>query len=118
MSEPFTVSTLDHFTIVELRMPSLMDPVAISDLGASLYKLVDEQDRRKIILDFEKVEYISSQTVGILIGMQKKLQALPHGQLILCGVGPKLTELLKIMCLDKRLTIKASQKEAIKTPIT
>jgi anti-sigma B factor antagonist len=118
MADPFTISTIDRFTIVELRMPSLMDPGAISDLGTSLYKLVDEQDRRKIILDFEKVEYISSQTVGILIGMQKKLAALPHGQLILCGVGPKLTELLRIMRLDKKLTIKPTQKEAIKTALT
>jgi anti-anti-sigma regulatory factor len=33
---------------------------------------------------------------------------------VLCGVGPKLMELLKITRLDRLLTVKPSQQEAVK----
>jgi anti-anti-sigma factor len=59
------------------------------------------------------VKYLSSQALGILITLNKKLVALKKSKLILCSVGPTLMELLKITRLDKVLTIKASQKEAM-----
>ena len=91
-----------------------MDPIELENLGIALYRLVDEEDRRRIILDFEVVTFLSSQAIGIVLNMNKKLKALPHSKLVLCGVGPRLMELIKITRLDKILTIKPSQKEALK----
>jgi anti-sigma B factor antagonist len=116
MDHPYTVQQIDGFTIVELQTPSLLDPVLLADLGDKFYHLVDEEDRRLLVLDFDRVQYMSSQAIGIVITLQKKLAALPHGRLILCGVGEKLSELIKITRLDRILTIKPSQKEAIKVP--
>ena len=39
--------------------------------------------------------------------------ALKNSKLILCAVGPKLMELIKLTRLDRLLTIKPSQKEAV-----
>ena len=114
-SAPFTVQQVEKFTVVEFRQPSLMDPLELESIGQSLYRLVDAEDRRKIVLDFEKVTYLSSQAIGIVLTMHKKLSALPHSKLVLCGVGARLMELIKITRLDRMLTIKASQREAIKT---
>jgi anti-sigma B factor antagonist len=111
----FNVQQISDSTIVEFTSPSLMDPIELEQIAQQLYKLVDEQDKRRIILDFEKVQYLSSQAIGILLAMQKKLSALKKSNLILCGVGARLMELLRITRLDKVLTIKPSQKEAIKS---
>jgi anti-sigma B factor antagonist len=111
---PFTVQQVDKFTVVEFKNPSLMDPLELETIGQQLYKLVDEQDKRKIILDFEKVQYLSSQAIGIVLTMNKKLGGLSNSKLVLCGVGPRLLELLKITRLDRLLTIKSSQREALK----
>jgi anti-anti-sigma factor len=67
-----------------------------------------------MILDFEKVQYLSSQAIGIVLTLNKKLGALPHSKLVLCGVGPRLMELLKITRLDRLLTVKPTQREALK----
>ncbi len=91
-----------------------MDPVQLENTGQALYHLVDAEDRRRLIIDFEKVEYLSSQAIGIILTMNKKLAALPHSKMVLCGVGPRLMELLKITRLDRLLTVKPSQKEAVK----
>src|SRR6266566_7769278 len=112
----FNVQQVSDNTIVEFTSPSLMDPIELEQIAQQLYKLIDEQDRRRIILDFEKVQFLSSQAIGILLAMQKKLSQLKKSNLILCGVGPRLMELLRITRLDKVLTIKPSQKEAIKNP--
>jgi anti-sigma B factor antagonist len=98
---------------VEFRIPSLMEPAQLESIQRELFKLVDEQDKRLMILDFSKVEYISSQAIGLVIGLNKRLSALPHSKLLLCGVNAKLMELLKITRLDRVLKIKPTQKEAI-----
>ena len=114
MSTHFIVQPIDKFTVVEFKTPSLMDPIILEEIGQELYRLVDAEDRRRLILDFEKVQYLSSQAIGIVLTLNKKLSALKNSKFVLCGVGPKLLELLKITRLDRILTIKPSQKEAVK----
>jgi anti-sigma B factor antagonist len=115
MTPHLTVQTIDKATVVEFRTPSLMDPLDLQTIGEHLYELVEQQDKRQIIMDFEKVQYLSSQAIGIVLNMNKKLGALKNSRLVLCGVGPKLMELVKITRLDRVLTIKPSQKEALAT---
>lgn len=111
---PFIVTTVDDWTVVEFRTPSLMDPIQLEQTAQALYHIVDEQDKRMIIMDFEKVQYISSQAIGIVLTMNKKLGTLKHSKFVLCGVGEKLMQLIKITRLDRILTIKPTQREALK----
>jgi anti-sigma B factor antagonist len=114
MSPHFTVHPIDKCSVVEFRNPSMMDAIILEEIAAELYRLVDEEDRRKLVLDFEKVEYLSSQAFGIVITLHKKLSALKNSKLVLCSVGPKLAELLRITRLDRVLTVKPTQREAVK----
>ncbi len=115
MNPHFTVHNVEKATIVEFRTASLMDAIILEDIGTELYRLVDAEDRRKLVLDFEKVEYLSSQAVGIIINLHNKLKKLKNSKMILCSVGPKLAEILRIMRLDKMLIIKPTQREAVKS---
>ena len=91
-----------------------MDPIVLESTGQAMYQLIDEQDIRLIILDFSAVQYISSQAIGIVLTMNKKLGALKRSRLVLCGVGEKLMQLIKITRLDRMLTIRPTQHEAVK----
>lgn len=115
MNPHFTVHPIDKCSVIEFRNPSLMDAVVLEEIAQELYRLVDEEDRRKIVLDFERVEYLSSQAIGIVMTMHKKLSGLKNSKLVLCSIGPKLAELLKITRLDRVLTIKPTQREAVKS---
>lgn len=114
MNSLFIVNQIGKITVVEFRTASLMDPLELQTISESLYKLVDDEDRRQMILDFERVQYLSSQAIGIVLTINKKLSALPNSKLILVGVGPKLMELIRITRLDKVLIIKPTQDEAVK----
>ena len=111
----FIVQPFDKYSVVEFKTASLMDPIILEEIGKELYRLVDDEDRRKLILDFEKVQYLSSQAIGIILTLNKKLTGTSAGgqNLVLCGVGPQLMQLLKITRLDRILTIKPTQKEAM-----
>ena len=117
MEPPFIVEKIEKWTIIQFRLNSLMDPVVLEDLAHKLYPIIDEQDQRRIVLDFERVEFLSSQAIGIVLTIKKKLSTLPGGKLVLCGVGARLAELLKITRLDKMLIIKPTQREAVRTAL-
>jgi anti-sigma B factor antagonist len=113
MASEYLLTQIDKATVVEFRIPSLMDPVQLDLIQRQLFQLVDEQDKRIMILDFSRVEFLSSQAIGIIIGLNKRMAALAHSKLLLCGVNSKLQELLRITRLDKVLKVKPTQKEAI-----
>ncbi len=116
-SAHFITQHIEKWLVIEFKTASLMDPLELEKIGQQLYHLVDAEDNRRVIMDFEKVQYLSSQAIGIVITMHKKLNSLKNSKLVLCAVNPKLMELIKITRLDRILTIKPSQKEALKTPL-
>ena len=111
----YTVTQLGKYTVVEFQTSSLMNPLELERIGAGLFRLVDEEKRERVVLDFAKVEYLSSQAIGVILTLNKKLTGTSAGghNLVLCGVGPQLMQLLKITRLDRILVIKATQKEAV-----
>ncbi len=117
MDLPLAIQPIEKYTVVEFHTPSLMDPVQLDRISAAVYRLVDAEDHRTLVLDFEQVQFISSQAIGMVMALKNKLDKLPHSSLVICGVGTKLLELLRITGLDRKLKIKPSQKEAVKVAI-
>jgi anti-sigma B factor antagonist len=115
MDELYTLRQSETHTLVVFRTPSMMNPAEIERIRAGLIRLVEEEKRRHVVLDFGRVQFFSSPVIGILLTLNKKFAASPAGttKLVLCGVGPRLLELLKISRLDRLLTIKKSRKEAL-----
>jgi anti-sigma B factor antagonist len=113
MSTDYIVTTVNKVTVIEFRLASMMDPMVLEGIGQSLNKLVDDEDRRLIVMDFTKVEFLSSQAIGIVISLHRKLTALPRSRLVLCGINGKLAELLKITRLDRVLKVKKTQNDAV-----
>lgn len=111
----FTVRQSGKYTVVEFQTTSLMNPLELEKIGAGLFRLIDEEKHDRMVLDFTKVQYLSSQAIGIILTLNKKLTGTSAGgeNLVLCGVGPQLMQLLKITRLDRILTIKPTQVEAV-----
>jgi anti-sigma B factor antagonist len=114
-SEFYTVRQSGKATVVEFLTASLMNPLELEQIGGGLFKLVDDGKHDRLVLDFTKVQYLSSQAIGIILTLNKKLTGTSAGgqNLVLCGIGPQLMQLLKVTRLDRILTIKPTQKDAI-----
>jgi anti-anti-sigma factor len=116
MDDVYKLREYGKHTVVAFQTSSLMNPADVERLRGDLIRLVDEEKRTHLVLDFTRVQFLSSQVIGILLTLNKKLTGAFAGgaQFVLCGVGPQLLELLKISRLDRILTIKATRREAIK----
>ena len=116
-ARPFKLTEYDGWIIVTFLTDALMEPTALDRIATALYPIVDEHGHRRVILDFKNVQYLSSQAIGILLTMHKKLGNVAAGQLVLCGVNAKLLQLLKLTRLDKMLRITPTKAEAVKTSL-
>jgi anti-sigma B factor antagonist len=112
----FNVLQVGGNTIVEFTCASLMDPLELEQVAQQIYQLIEEPGHHRMVVDFEKVQYLSSQAIGMIMAMQKKLSAFPDSRLVLCAVGPRLAELLRITKLEKVLKVVPTQQEAMKIP--
>ena len=115
VTPPIVVHDVESWCVVEFKTVSLMDTMELARIADVIYPLIETQNRRHVILDFTSVQYLSSQAIGILLTLHGKLKAHAPSKLVLCGVSVKLMELLKITRLDRVLTIKPTQRDAVKT---
>jgi anti-anti-sigma factor len=115
MDDFYTVRQSGKHTVVEFQTASLMNPHDLERVGSGLFRIVDEDKKHNLVLDFTKVKYLSSQAIGVILTLNKKLSGSAGGgeNLVLCGVGPQLMQLLKITRLDRILTIKPTQQESL-----
>ena len=86
------VEDIGDVTVVSFTSKNLFDEQTLQSIGEELFSLVDEPGRRKILLNFGNVEYISSAAVGMFITLNKKVNA-AGGLLILCCIDPQFYEL-------------------------
>ena len=90
----------------------ILDENNIQIIGNQLFGLVEEDGRKKIVLDFTNVEYLSSAALGKLITMDKKVKA-SGGKLRLCNIRKDIYEVFAITRLNKVFDIRNTQDEAI-----
>jgi len=100
-------------TVATITNNAMLDGMTIEKTGEALYKLVDEQNRRKLIIDFSDVRFLSSQAIGVVISMHQKIKGI-KGELVLCGVRSEIMEIFKITKLNKLLVFFPDEAAALK----
>ncbi len=106
------VEDIGDVTVVNFVDRRILDEQNIQIIGEQLFSLVDEVGRRKILLNFGNVEFLSSAALGKLIALHKKLQAV-GGRLILCNIDPEIYEVFEITRLDKFFNIQKEEQAAL-----
>jgi anti-sigma B factor antagonist len=106
------VKGLDDVTVVGFASRKMLDERNVRAIGAHLFRLVGRSGRRKLLLNFDNVEYMSSAVLAKLITLYRKLLE-RDGRLVLCGIDALIMEVFELTKLDKLFTICASQEEAL-----
>jgi anti-sigma B factor antagonist len=106
------VEDIGDVNVVNFTDRKILDEQNIQLIGEQLFSLVDESGRKKILLNFGNVEYLSSAALGKLITLNKKLQG-AGGKLILCNIDPQIYEVFEITKLNKLFNIKAEEQAAL-----
>ncbi len=106
------IQKLLDVTMVEFQSPRLVDANSLDKIADQLYELVDKKDRKKLVLDFGKVRFMSSSALGMLLNLNTKSAAI-KGTLVLCGLRKDLMKVFEITKLTKILRFCADEKEAL-----
>lgn len=102
----------DGVTIAKFLDKKILDEGNIEIIGNQLYGLVDTDGRKKIVLDFSNVDYMSSAALPKLITLDKKVKA-AKGTLRMCNVHADIVDLFRVTRLNKLFDVHASKQLAL-----
>jgi anti-sigma B factor antagonist len=98
------VEDIGDVTVVNFVDKKILDEQNIQMIGDDLFRLVDELGRRKLLLNFANVEFMSSAALGKLIRLHQRLSTV-QGKLVLCNISKTIMEIFTLTKLDKMLKI-------------
>jgi anti-sigma B factor antagonist len=106
------VTKVGDVSVVKFQDKKIVDETSTQELGAELFGLVEQDNRKSILLDFSGVEFLSSAALGKLITLDRKVKS-HKGRLKLCGIRPEILEVFQITKLNKVFDIRADEAEAV-----
>jgi anti-sigma B factor antagonist len=108
------VEDIGDVTVVSFIDKKILDEQNIQLIGDQLFRLVDEEGRRKILLNFGNVEYLSSMANGKLITLHYKVKA-AGGRLVLCNIPADIYEVFEITRLNRFFVICSDEQEGLQS---
>jgi anti-sigma B factor antagonist len=109
----FNIDLVEGIILVTFTTPRIVQEEDIQATFEQLQAVADEKPGREYVLDFRKVQFLSSSVLGRLVLLHKRV-ASAKGRLLLCGIAKEIMEVFKITKLDKVFTIKEDSKAALK----
>ena len=87
----FELSEEGEVVIGRFHVPRLTEDQNVEQLGQDLFALVEQFDKRKVIISLRSVEYLTSSVLGKLITLHRK-----QGRLILTDLQTEVKEVLRL----------------------
>lgn len=97
--------------VLILRISGRLDSLSSQEIEQSIARLIAEGQAR-ILLDFTRVDYLSSAGMRMILATFKKIQGI-SGQMALCSVGDGVMNILKMSGFDELLHVYSTKKEAM-----
>lgn len=106
------VNMMEDVGAVSFSTSQVLDELNVQQLGKELMDLVEKHYVVKMVINFERIKFLSSAVLGKLISLNKRI-AKEKGRLAFCCINDDIMQVFKITRLDKLIPIYASEGEAI-----
>ncbi len=106
------VAEVDDVTVVRFVDRKILDEGNIHEMGQELFALIEEEGKKKLLLNFSHVDFLSSAALGKLITLDKKVKS-NAGKLRLSNIRPEIYEVFMITRLNKLFNIKDDEAAAL-----
>ncbi len=104
-----SIRTTNEVTV--LAFEGKLDTQTSPDAQQQLTRLIEEGENR-FLVNFEKLDYISSAGLRVLLAAAKQLKGI-DGELRICSLNEVVKEVFDISGFDLILPISASESEAL-----
>jgi len=100
--------------LVAFKAASISSAEEIDAASRQIKEFIEENHPRRIVFDFERVKFFSSQVLGLLLEVRAKLQTY-DGEIVISAINPQLHRVFKITNLDKIFRFFPDAKSAIES---
>lgn len=108
-----STATRDGILFIQFDDVRLLDEARIEQVETEVLTAIDASSEGRVIMDFAKVQFMSSSMLGKLVKIHKKCQGY-KAKLKLCSITPEIAEVFKITRLDKLFDIEKDAEAARK----
>lgn len=99
--------------IVRFTSPAIGVGDQVQRLSKELHTLIEQVKPVKLVVDFVSVSFFSSQMLGLLVDIWRRLKDC-SGTVVICGINPNLTRVFRITNLDKVFDFYPDADSAVK----
>ena len=107
------ITTSDEVTVVSFNEISIGTGVDVEAFSNQIIRLIESEKPAKMVVDFERVKFFSSQTLGLLLHIRNKLRAY-GGDVVISGINPQLHRVFRITNIDKIFSFYEDIESAVK----
>jgi anti-sigma B factor antagonist len=100
--------------VVKFETASGLNDFRNGALRDALYEIIQAQSDPLFALDLQKVDYLSSSGVAVLVGMKRRIDS-RSGKVVFYHVQPVVRDLLAVMKLDHFFEIADNEPAALAT---
>ena len=86
--------------VVAFKATSISNAEGITAAAEQIKRFIEENHPNRIVFDFERVKFFSSQVLGLLLDIRAKLETY-NGEVVISAIEPQLHRVFKITNLDK-----------------
>ena len=97
---------------IEFLERNILDEANIQQIGEEIGRIVDGQERPRVLINFHNVDHLSSAALGTLITIRSHILS-KDGQLRLSDINPQIYSIFKITKLAKLFSIHDTADEAL-----
>ncbi len=108
----YTTQTVDGVCVVAFQQSHILDAMTIERMSSSLKELIESLEEGRFVFDFEKVTYLSSSALGMLIGLQRRIVH-RKASVKLAGINDEVMEVFRITKLDTVFDIYRDRASAV-----
>lgn len=106
------VDQVKDVTVVRFTRRTILDPATIEVVGDSLLDLVRNQGCRRLVLDFSRVESVTSGMLGKFAALHSAIDSV-GGRLVFSGVGPFLQQIFAICNIPQAIPLHPDEASAV-----
>ena len=96
---------------------SLYKQEQIEEIARILNELLTQGSTQHLIVNLEPIDYAATEMIAKLVSLNRKAQS-KRVRLSLCGLGPTLTESIKILAIDRVFQVFQNETEALGSAVT
>ena len=108
----FAVSQERVVHVLALTVPLQVDSADFDRLHEQILSAISDKANGAWVMDLAGLQYMGSSFLGLMVNIRQRVRQ-GGGKLVLCGMSPKLQQVIRTCSLERLFVIKPHRAEAV-----